>query len=203
MNEWLLNTEQLISIYSSIFQTIGAIAVPVVLAFWAGYSEKKKEKREQVRIERDKQEIQKSRELDMLLKFLEREGATFLFINRDMENETPKEILRLLDREIAFILKIRTIMDSTTHYRRSWMLAPILDLLEYIVGYENDFSDSLINELEKLIANYIEGLIPMFLYNEEKARECVEFLEAFCLDKEFISEIHEEVDNIKKGIPNE
>ena len=177
---------------------IGTVAVPIALGIWAWYSEKKKEEREQNRIERDKQEIQKSRELDILLKFLEREGAIFLFANRDMENETPKEILRLLDREISFILKIRTIMDSTTHYRRSWMLDPILDLLEYIVGFENDFSDSLINELEKISANYIESLTLLFLYNEEKARECVKIQETFCFDKEFIIKLNKEIEAIKR-----
>ena len=43
MNEWLIANKELISIYGSIFQTIGSILVPIVLAIWGIYSEKQKD----------------------------------------------------------------------------------------------------------------------------------------------------------------
>ena len=70
MNEWLITNKELISIYSSVFQTIGAILVPVALAIWGVCSEKHKTEREQARIERDKIEQIKKEEKNVIVSFI-------------------------------------------------------------------------------------------------------------------------------------
>ena len=80
MHEWLIKHEKLISIYTNIFTIIGAIAVPVILFFWTRNSEKNKEAREQVRIQKkedrrlDKIQEEEDRKIkeykDIVVKFI-------------------------------------------------------------------------------------------------------------------------------------
>ncbi len=50
MNSFLLENKDIISVYAS----LATILIPFVLFFWAQYSERKKEKREQAKIDKDK-----------------------------------------------------------------------------------------------------------------------------------------------------
>ena len=97
MNEWLITNKELISIYSSVFQTIGAIAVPIALACWGVNSEKHKTAREQARIERDKAEQRRKEDKEYISTYIKENLIPFTedkykFKAKDGTKEYEEEI---------------------------------------------------------------------------------------------------------------
>ena len=72
MHSWLLENKELISIYTSILATMFTFAIPIILLIWTKKSDKKKESREQARIERDKQEQTRKEEQNYLIRYIEK-----------------------------------------------------------------------------------------------------------------------------------
>ena len=72
MHSWLLENKELISIYTSILATMFTFAIPIILLIWTKKSDKKKESREQARIERDKQEQTRKEEQKFLISYIEK-----------------------------------------------------------------------------------------------------------------------------------
>lgn len=61
MNHWLLENKEIISVYSTIIQTLAAIAIPIIVGMWAKVDQKRKYKENIKRIEQKEIEIKNNK----------------------------------------------------------------------------------------------------------------------------------------------
>ena len=112
MNEWLIANKELISIYGSIFQTIGSILVPIVLALWAWYSEHRKE------IEQQKKE-----ELESIKIYYENNIFPILSQFQESDNDTcVKHFITLYNKLIA----LPTVCNLKHYFQRSTQIVTLI-----------------------------------------------------------------------------
>ena len=152
MHSWLLENKELISIYTSILATMSTIAIPIILLVWTKKSEKKKESREQARIERDKQEQTRKEERNYLIRYIEK----YLFSTYDdyynfdktddVDTLTPAEKSKKYENHVqnlTYILdikskKLATINLILTNFSYNY-LREYFNLLTHIVSQSLDY----------------------------------------------------------------
>ncbi len=153
MHSWLLENRELISIYTSILATISTIAIPIILLVWTKKSEKKKESREQARIERDKKEQTRKEEQNYLIRYIEK----YLFSTyddyynfdktEDLDKLTPAEKSKRYEnhvQKLTYILatkssKLATVNLILGNFSYNY-LHDYFNLLTYIVSQSLDYT---------------------------------------------------------------
>jgi len=117
------------------WQIMGAVAIPIILSLWTWLDNIRKEK-----------ESARKDELDILLKFIERNVSVLSSIHRNENNESTKHLLKFLHKETKFLLDIERMMGTMQYYNRSWIFKNALVLLIQTEAYRDKFSTQLIED---------------------------------------------------------
>ena len=144
MHSWLLENKELISIYTSILATMFTFAIPIILLIWTKKSDKKKESREQARIERDKQEQTRKEEQNYLIRYIEK----YLFSTYDdyYNFDKPDDL------------------DKLTPAERLKGLENHVQNLTYILDYKSKKLSTINLIIENLSYNYLRDYFSLFNY---------------------------------------
>ena len=169
------------------WQIVGAVAIPIFLSLWAWFDNVKKDK-----------ESARKDELNILLKYIERNVNVLSSIHRNEHNESTAHLLKFLRKETKFLLNIERMMGTMQYYNRSWIFKNALALLIQTEAYRDKFSAQLIEELEKNIATFIDHISSFLLQDEKSTQEDLNNLEDTLFDKDLKTRIDKEIKNIDK-----
>lgn len=167
MNEFLLEHQEIISVYTN----IATMLIPFVIAGLGWYSERKKQAREDARIEKEKKEQQRKEELALLKEYINKNIVPVATQLRELQ-QNQKEI-RKRDIETVTIpmYDIKKYAFHTLYYKQikvfANMMIHIIDL-GYFVSTSSIFY---------LIAQWFENLEKMLVsksFYQSKLQEIVQ-----------------------------
>ena len=167
------------------WQIMGAVAIPIFLSLWAWLDNIKKDK-----------ESSRKDELNILLKYIERNVNVLSSIHRNEHNESITHLLKFLRKETKFLLDIKRMMGTMQYYNRPWIFKNALALLIQTEVYRDKFSAQLIEDLEKNIATFIDHISSFLLQDEKSTLEDISNLEDTLFNQDLKTRIDTEIKNI-------
>ena len=201
MNEWLITNKELISIYSSVFQTIGAIAVPIALACWAWYSENKKDERDKK--DKEKEYISNYVKEELIYftvdKYLEKKLISFTIDDVDFglrienEDEYKKEIKRIFKIYIVRFTHLQTSMRYLSYSYMETHFNLLYRLSKNFSRQNNLSSEELHNAFVRLSINIHNILVFLIMSENEYQEEVVDTILTFVENRGKIRDITLEV----------
>ena len=201
MNEWLITNKELISIYSSVFQTIGAITVPIALACWAWYSENKKDERDKK--DKEKEYISNYVKEELIYftvdKYLEKKLISFTIDDVDFglrienEDEYKKEIKRIFKIYIVRFTHLQTSMRYLSYSYMETHFNLLYRLSKNFSRQNNLSSEELHNAFVRLSINIHNILVFLIMSENEYQEEVVDTILTFVENRGKIRDITLEV----------